>query len=232
MALASNNLKNIFITGANRGIGIALVKESIARNYYVLGTFRNQKNSKELLNIKYEYAEFLKMDVIDENSILKISSNIKHSIDYLVCNAGVNNGFGTLFDEDHSQKKMLEVLNVNVLGTILTVKHLSKFLNKNAKIILISSILGVQKHKGSNALIYRASKAALNNVMVSLSEEFYSRNIMACSFHPGWVRTDMGGPNAHISTKESASSLIYNFEKLKFSDSGKFFNYDGSLINF
>ena len=68
--------------------------------------------------------------------------------------------------------------------------------------------------------------------MVSLSEEFNSRSIMACSFHPGWVRTDMGGPNATLSAKESASSLIKSFENLTFEDTGKFFNYDGNEMNF
>ena len=129
-------------------------------------------------------------------------------------------------------KNMLEVLNVNVLGCILTIRNLCKCLNANAKVILMSSILGVQKHNGSNATIYRASKAAVNNVMVSISEDLKSKNITVSSFHPGWVRTDMGGPNATLSTRESASSLINSFEKLTIENTGKFFNYDGSLMNF
>ena len=76
--------------------------------------------------------------------------------------------------------------------------------------------MGIQKHNGSNATIYRASKAAVNNVMVSISEEFKSKKIIVSSFHPGWVRTDMGGPNATLSTKESASALIKSFENLTF----------------
>ena len=136
------------------------------------------------------------MNVIDEASIKEVSNKLSKPIDFLVCNAGINNGFGNLFDEDHSHENMLEVLNVNVLGCILTIKNLKKNLNDNAKIILISSILGIQKHNGSSAMIYRASKAAVNNVMVSVSEELKSENITVVSFHPGWVRTDMGGPNA------------------------------------
>ena len=226
------NFKTILITGSNRGIGLELVKESLAKNFSVVGTFRNKNNAQELLKLKSNNLKLFEMDVVKEKSILNVSNNIDDTIDYLICNAGINNGYGGIFDIDHSYEKMLEVLNVNVLGCILTIKHFTKNLSKNAKIILISSIMSVQKHSGSNAVIYRASKAAVNNIMVSISQEFKSKYITVSSFHPGWVRTDMGGPNATLSAKESASSLIKSFENLTFEDTGKFFNYDGSEMNF
>ena len=226
------NSKTILITGSNRGIGLELVKESLAKDFSVVGTFRNRNNAKELLQLKSNNLKLFEMDVVKENSILNVSNNIDYTIDYLICNAGINNGYGGIFNKDHSYEKMLEVLNVNVLGCILTIKHFTRNLRENAKIILISSIMSVQKHSGSNALIYRASKAAVNNIMVSISQEFKSKYITVSSFHPGWVRTDMGGPNATLSAKESASSLIKSFENLTFEDTGKFFNYDGNEMNF
>ena len=226
------NLKTILITGSNRGIGLELVKESLSKNFSVIGTFRNKENSQELFKLSSNNIKLFEMDVVDEKSVLDVSKNIHNPIDYLICNAGINNGYGSIFDQDHTHEKMLEVLNVNVIGSILTVKHFSKILNKDAKIILISSIMGVQNHSGSSATIYRASKAAVNNIMISISEEFKSKKITVASFHPGWVRTDMGGPNATLSTKESASSLIKNFENLTFENTGKFFNYDGTMMNF
>ena len=226
------NNKSIFITGANRGIGLELVKESLNKDFFVIGTFRNKLKSKKVFEITSSNINLFEMNVIEETSISNVSNQLNKPIDYLVCNAGINNGFGNLFDEDHSHTNMLEVLNINVLGCILTIKNLKKNLNENAKIILISSILGIQKHNGSSAMIYRASKAAVNNVMVSISEELKSENITVVSFHPGWVRTDMGGPNADLSANESAKSLIKSFERLKFQDTGKFFNYDGKIINF
>ena len=226
------NLKTILITGSNRGIGLELVKESLSKNFSVIGTFRNKENSQELFQLNSNNIKLFEMDVVDEKSVLDVSKNIHKPIDYLICNAGINNGYGSIFDQDHTHEKMLEVLNVNVIGSILTIKHFSKILNKDAKIILISSIMGVQNHSGSSATIYRASKAAVNNIMISISEEFKSKKITVVSFHPGWVRTDMGGPNATLSTKESASSLIKNFENLTFENTGKFFNYDGTMMNF
>ena len=226
------NQDTILITGANRGIGLELVKESLVTGLNVIGTYRNIKNSKELIQIKSEKLKIFEMNVIDEKSILEVSKNIKKPIDYLICNAGINNGFGTIFEDDHSHEKMLEVLNINVLGCVLTIKNFIKNLNNNAKIILISSVMGIQAHSGSSATIYRASKAAVNNIMVSISEDLKSDKITVTSFHPGWVRTNMGGPNATLSAKESAESLIKSFLNLKFENTGKFFNYDGSLMNF
>ena len=68
------------------------------------------------------------MDVINEASISNVSNNLTKPLDYLICNAGINNGFGNLFDEDHSHTSMLNVLNVNVLGCVLTIKYLKKIL--------------------------------------------------------------------------------------------------------
>ena len=135
------NSKTILITGSNRGIGLELVKESLAKNFSVAGTFRNKNNAKELLKLKSNNLKLFEMDVVKENSILNVSNNIDYTIDYLICNAGINNGYGGIFDQDHSYEKMLEVLNVNVLGCILTIKHFTRNLRKNAKIILISSII-------------------------------------------------------------------------------------------
>ena len=200
------NQDTILITGANRGIGLELVKESLVTGLNVIGTYRNIKNSKELTQIKSEKLKIFEMNVIDEKSILEVSKNIKKPIDYLICNAGINNGFGTIFEDDHSHEKMLEVLNINVLGCVLTIKNFIKNLNNNAKIILISSVMGMQAHSGSSATIYRASKAAVNNIMVSISEDLKSdknSNIVSSR----WVRTNMGGSNATLSAKEKKSLI-------------------------
>ena len=202
----------------------------MAKNFSVAGTFRNKNNAKELLKLKSNNLKLFEMDVVKENSILNVSNNIDYTIDYLICNAGINNGYGGIFDQDHSYEKMLEVLNVNVLGCILTIKHFTRNLRKNAKIILISSIMSVQKHSGSNALIYRASKAAVNNIMVSISQEFKSKYITVSSFHPGWVRTDMGGPNAPHDSRTAVVGLYKVILEADFTNTGSFYNFDGKKI--
>jgi NAD(P)-dependent dehydrogenase (short-subunit alcohol dehydrogenase family) len=102
--------------------------------------------------------------------------------------------------------------------------------NHGAKIAIISSLMGSQQHSSSNAPIYRASKAAANNLMRTISNQFINDNVIVASYHPGWVRTDMGGSHADISPEESAEGLMKQFLNLKSNDTGKFFNYDGSVL--
>ena len=121
---------------------------------------------------------------------------------------------------------------VNVAGPFLTVQNLYGNLNKEigSKIAIISSLMGSQTHTASNAAIYRASKAAANNLMRTISNQFLSENIVVSSYHPGWVRTDMGGKFADISPEDSAKGLLEQFLNLKKEDTGRFFNYDGNVL--
>ena len=172
------------------------------------------------------------MDVTNTQSILKAAKEFKNPIDLLVCNAGVNNGKGDIFSKEHNEKNILDVMMVNVAGPFLTIRNLYDNLNKidGSKVAIISSIMGSQTHTSSNAAIYRASKAAANNLMRTISNQFINENIVVTSYHPGWVRTDMGGNLADISPEESATGLLKHFLNLKKEDTGKFFNYDGSIL--
>ena len=89
------NNKSIFITGANRGIGLELVKESLNKDFFVFGTFRNKLKSKKVFEITSSNINLFEMNVIDEISISSVSNQLNKPIDYLVCNAGINNGFGS-----------------------------------------------------------------------------------------------------------------------------------------
>ena len=223
----------ILVTGANRGIGLALTKLCLSRDFYVEACCRNPNNSNELniLAKNNPHLNITQMDVTSSKSILSASKNFKNEIDILVCNAGINNGKGDIFSDEHNEKAIMEVMMVNVGGPFLTVQNLYKNLNKKStsKIIIISSLMGTQTHVSNNAPIYRASKAAANNLMRTMSNHFLN-DIIVTSYHPGWVRTDMGGANADISTEESAMGLLNHFLNLKKSDTGKFFNFDGKPL--
>ena len=227
-----NIKKTIFITGANRGIGLAMVKEALQHNLDVIGSYRSTSDKNALISLEAHNVKSVELDVTDESSLRNIKAKINNDIDFLVCNAGINNGYGSFNSEDHSYKEMMNVFNVNVVGAILTVRHLIDSISNNGKIIFISSIMGVQCHEGSRATAYRASKAAVNNLMVSISNDLKPKGITVTAFHPGWVQTDMGGQNASLTPGESAKYLMSNFLKLTINDSGCLFNFDGTRMKF
>ena len=103
-------------------------------------------------------------------------------------------------------------------------------LNKEKSVKNINNIKN--NLSNSNIELRPHFKTHQSNVVGNWFKELGIKKITVSSFHPGWVRTEMGGPNATLSTKESASSLIKSFENLTFENTGKFFNYDGSLMNF
>ena len=91
--------------------------------------------------------------------------------------------------------------------------------------------MGIQKHSGGESYFYRASKAAINNIMITFSNELRNSEIPIVSVHPGWVRTEMGGSFATLSTQESASSLYKFIQKIDMTKSGHFYNYDGNKLD-
>jgi len=125
------------------------------------------------------------------------------------------------------------VLRINTLGPL---KMAESFVTQVAasgqkKIVTLSSILGsVGANEAGGMYSYRSSKAAVNAVMKSLSIDLKSRGIIAVPIHPGWVRTDMGGPGADIDVQTSVAGMVRVIGGLTTADSGKFFNYAGELL--
>ncbi len=222
--------KTLLITGANRGIGLAITKSALEKNIRVIACHRTSSSLHPLYAISDENLKLQELDVTDDESIKRVSSNINTNIDFLVCNAGINNGNGTYRSDEHTRKNILDVFNVNFVGPLYTIRNFINKIKVGGKIILISSDMGRQNHSGSNSVIYRASKAALNNLMISISNELKSKGIIVTAFHPGWVKTDMGGPYATLRPEESAKHMMDVFLKLKIDQSGMLLNYDGSIL--
>ena len=226
---------NYLITGANRGIGLALTAEVLRNKEKVISLCRESSDSDELVSLQNanpSLMELCKADVTDEKDLINASKNIEH-LDVLVCNAGIMGARGGMTDKDNDHNGISDVLMTNVAGPFFTIRA---FLNKikrseNPKIIIISSQMGSQKHSGSDSYFYRASKAAINNIMITFSNELRRSEIPIVSVHPGWVRTEMGGSFATLSTQESARSLYKFIQKIDMTKSGHFYNYDGNKLD-
>ena len=226
--------KTILITGANRGIGLAMTYIAANRGNKVIACCRKPTEADALNSFSKENdnVTIRSLDVTQESHASSVSLSITDAIDTLVCNAGSNNGYGGIYSKEHNAESIERVFMTNVAGVFFTARAFLDHLKRSSsgKIAIISSLMGSQKHTSCNAYIYRASKAAVNNIMVSLSNELKDHNIAVAAYHPGWVRTDMGGPNADLSSDQSAQQLLDRFEELSIEHSGTFQNFDGKPL--
>ncbi|QIE56934.1 SDR family oxidoreductase [Pikeienuella piscinae] len=215
------------ITGANRGIGLEISRRLAARGDNVLACARAHPPTGE----RFEPVE---LDVTMEDSLAALSTRLDgRALDLLVCNAGRLIGRGGVDDPAYSAEAFAEVLAVNVTGVFMTIRACLPALRRaKGRIAVISSQMGSSARAKGAAYLYRASKAAATNLSVSLSKELGDEGIAVGAYHPGWVRTDMGGGGAAISVEESAAGLIARFDELNVANAGRLLFYSGEEIPF
>ena len=229
-------MTNVLITGANRGLGLGFVKKFLDKNVNVLCTTRNIAGSKELLACKEKHPdnlEILELDLLEENSENILSNLLSDKpVDIFINNAGMMGSSAQNFNAV-SAEPWLEVLKVNLIAPLLITQSIIDNVKKgfDKKIYFLSSRVGsIEDNSGGGRYIYRSSKTALNQVVKSLSIDLKELGITVISLHPGWVRTDMGGPNALISVDESINGMMSVIEKTDIKNTGQFLNYDGNEI--
>jgi len=146
----------------------------------------------------------------------------------LINNAGVIGGDRqSVGDIDYAA--WLSTFRVNTLAPMQLTTALKANLCRSTRprVVTISSQMGALSRKSRGAFAYRSSKAAVNKVMQVLALEWEEDSIVCCLVHPGWVRTDMGGPKADIDVAESASGIVTLIDKLSMDETGKFFCWNG-----
>ncbi|VAW50272.1 Short-chain dehydrogenase [hydrothermal vent metagenome] len=227
---------NILITGANRGIGLEMVRYSMEQGWRVFACCRNPHNADELFNIAKSSNGQISVHIADmqELSTLQaLSYELRNdAIDMLINNAGLygsdKNKFGSVDVES-----WLQVFQVNSIAPLKMVEAFSQQLQmgKLKVVACMSSKMGSMADNGyGSSYIYRSSKAALNAVVKSLSIDLKELGIITVALHPGWVKTEMGGPNAEISTRECVEQLFSHLSKLNEQDSGRFIDINGADI--
>ncbi|WP_104023727.1 SDR family oxidoreductase [Vibrio hyugaensis] len=222
--------QTVFITGANRGIGLSLTELYLQQGDQVHATSRNLTDSKELhaLASRYNTLVLHELDLTDYQRVVQLASELP-AIDLLINNAGYYGpkgyGFGNTDIEEWRQ-----VFEINTIAPLKLVESFYPLLQqgKAKKIACISSKVGsMTENTSGGGYIYRSSKAALNSVVKSLSNDLTDEGFTVLALHPGWVRTAMGGPNALIDTQTSAAGLAKVIEQSTQENSGQFINYDG-----
>ncbi|QPH54682.1 SDR family oxidoreductase [Pontivivens ytuae] len=214
------------ITGASRGIGAELARQAAARGDTVIATMR-EPSTADLPDGIERHA----LDVKSEAGQLLLAEQLgNRTIDLLVCNAGVLMGRGGLGDDAYDAAAWEQSMMTNVAGVFFTIRTFLPMMREGAKIGVISSQMGSNARPRGNSYIYRASKAAASNLVTNLAVELAERGIVIGAYHPGWVRTDMGGDGADISTAESARGLLAQFDALTAERSGGFYTWDGDVM--
>ena len=223
-------MKNILITGANRGIGLKFA-EILSANNNIYATARDITNADELK--KFDNIDLLELDLLDKDSIKSFCSELKDiPLDMIINNAGI-------FQDEQMEETILDPelwldeIMINAIGPVVLSQKLKENImsGNDKKIIFISSQMGsIDDNYSGGYYFYRTSKSALNSAAKSLSIDWKADGISVLMLHPGWVRTDMGGSNAKLDIDTSVSKMLDVINSLDMGKTGTFLNYEGKKL--
>ena len=217
-------MPTLIITGANRGLGLEFAKQYAADGWTIIATARRSSPELDALGVRVET-----LDMVDLDAVAGFGERIDQPIDLLIANAGSMQPPEARSTEEG--RRWVELLTVNSIAPYLLAKALTPAVAKaKGKMIAISSQMGSIADSSGGYVPYRTSKAALNMAWNALAKEVRSQGIAAAVLNPGWVRTDMGGPNASISPDESIGNMRKVIDGLDLNRSGSFIDRDGSEL--
>ena len=217
--------QTIVITGANRGIGLALAQQWKARGDRVLAVCRQA--SAALVDSGVEIIDGV--DVSTADGVSNLSSGLGDtSVDLLYNNAGIM--LSETVDEMNFEQ-ILRQFEVNTLGPLRVTMALLDNLHQGSKVGLMTSRMGsIADNTSGKKYGYRISKAGLNAAGKSLALDLHDRGIAVAILHPGWVQTDMTGHSGNLTVDEAAANLIARMDELNLENSGTFWHSDGSVL--
>lgn len=218
-------MASVLITGANRGIGLALTKRLAARGDQVIAVCRQPSPELQLKNVQVESG----VDVTSDSAVAALAKKLApESLDLLILNAGI------LHDDDLDSVRLDEVreqLEVNAVAPLRLVLALRPALRRGSKVALMTSRMGSIGDNGSGGDYgYRMSKAALNALGMSLAIDLKSDGIAIGILHPGYVKTDMTDGAGNVTPDESARMLIDRIDALGPENSGTFWHANGQVL--
>ncbi|XP_044755774.1 C-factor [Coccinella septempunctata] len=245
-------MKSVLVTGANRGLGLGLIKRIVTHTNqpkYIIGTCRDIEKAKDLQQIAalHPHIKILNLDVRNTETF----ENFAREVEDIVKEDGLNLLFNNAGYSPKSTRisflkteQLTETFQTNVIGPVMLTKALLPLLKKaaensqkifsvnSAAVINMTSVLGsIALNKEGGLYPYRCSKAALNMASKSLSLDLKKDGILVTALHPGWVKTDMGGPGAPLQIDESVTHIMNFVENLNETHNGGFYQYDGKKLD-
>jgi NAD(P)-dependent dehydrogenase (short-subunit alcohol dehydrogenase family) len=226
---------NIFVTGANRGLGLEFVKQYAERGATVFACCRDPQTAHALRKVSDAAGGKVSvhpLDVADPASIAALAKSFgEEPIDILINNAGIY-GPEKQSADDMDFDGWAKTFAVNSMAPLRIAQHFKENLRRGdtKKLITITSGMGSTAGHTGNFVAYRSAKAAVNNVMRGVSLAWKKDGIIVGIIHPGWVKTDMGGKHADLEPHESIAGMIAVIAKLTPADSGKYLDYSGKPL--
>lgn len=217
------------VTGANRGLGLELVRQLLGQGYAVHATHR--ANAGNLADLQTGKLKLHRMDVRDSDGVAAVIQSITDPVDLLINNAAVYDphwpglAAGNL-EEVH------DMLNVNTMGPLRVTQAAMPLLAKaegSVAVMMSTGMASISDRPGGNALGYRTSKAALNMLSLVIRHDLERQGTALLLVCPGWVATDMGGPCAPLTPEQSVKGILDRIREQNLSNSGRFVAYDGTI---
>jgi NAD(P)-dependent dehydrogenase (short-subunit alcohol dehydrogenase family) len=224
-------MPTVLITGANRGIGLEFARQYNEAGYRVHAACRTPGRADALASLG-ERVTLHALDVTDHAGIEALAAGLEgEAIDILINNAGIYGEAQEFGKIDYAAWEA--VMRVNTLAPLKMAEcFLPQLVAGKMKIIAsITSRMGsIADNDAGGVYIYRSSKAALNAAAKSLAVDLAPQAITVIVLHPGWVKTDMGGPSALIDAETSVSGMRAVIAGAGPKATGRFFNYDGTIV--
>jgi NAD(P)-dependent dehydrogenase (short-subunit alcohol dehydrogenase family) len=224
-------MQTVLVIGASRGIGLEFVRQHIAAGDKVFATHRNEDDRVKLRDLG---ANTLKLDVMQAADIAGLAWQLKgEHIDVAIVNAGVYGPRTSTVLQSPTDAEFDDVMRTNVLAIMRLVPIVAPLLEPaRGTLVFISSKMGsITNAWASYGMLYRTSKVALNMVAKLAHTDFAARGVRVLTLHPGWVRTDMGGPNAEIDVSESIQGMRKVISERESYASGGFYDFRGASID-
>jgi len=236
-------MQRVLITGAGRGIGLELARQYAERGDRVLAGCRDIERAPDLRALVDRHRDHVSVIPLEVTDTASLTATVRQAhkdveaLDILINNAAANPGDATVEGPDGQQllddARTLEVFNTNVVAPVRVAQAFMALLAKGStpRVVNISSGSGSLTYAThSSDYSYAASKAGLNMMTRTFAWNVQGDGVTAVMIDPGWVKTDMGGPNAHLEPEESARGLLAVIDGLTLQDAGRFLRYDGSEV--
>ena len=220
--------KSALVIGASRGIGLGLVRCFADRGWNVTGTVRNPAQEGAL---REAGASAQTVDIADADSVADFNRRLElRDLDVLFVNAGIS-GPEHQSAEQATSDELGDLMLTNAIGPVRLARMLLDRIKQGGVLAFTTSVMGsVAENTSGDMELYRASKAALNSLTRSLVATMNRPDLAVLSLHPGWVRTNMGGPNASLSVEESAAGMVRVVEQRLGTGKSGYLDYSGKAI--